>query len=150
MCLAQITKVSIPQLETFKIFGIRNDGYLTSAFDSAYDKYKRYISDVEIIAQPWGIHEGFYSFKKFEDAVQVSVDDHWDFVTGEYYEYGIKSLVVLPVTIKDVFLEGVLVKHHYDKNYNFIETWYEGYTSKVIIVHDSESNRQLYTNTVKG
>lgn len=145
MCLYDLVSVDIERKETFKIFGIHREGYLTSAFDSGFQYDLRYKSgeEIEHIARKTYFiskhSPGFYSFESFKDAVEVSLDNHWDFVTGKEYNYGIFKLVVLPVTIKRVIYQGNLEKNVYGDSKK-----YPGFISKKILVHDSELNRKLY------
>jgi hypothetical protein len=140
MCLICSNDVNIPKIEAYKIFALIDDK-LQSSFWSAYQGDLNYDVELEMTVKPKeGTNDGFFAFQKFDDAVRIAYQGtkRWNFVSS--------SLVVLPVTLLDVFAQGFFFAKSADVQCS--DGYYSAYQSRKIIVHKNDKVLEEFYDAV--
>lgn len=145
MCLWSTTEIELDSVEAFKIF-LMYDGNLHSPFSSAFRGDRPYKTN-ELIRNAW--KDGFYSLKNWEDGIKAIKEGRtvWNFypdITQSQYRRNDDNhlnLILLPVTLKNIYLHGYLEASSQDDD---DMRSYESYQSYGIIVHDNDENRKRF------
>lgn len=148
MCMTCSKEVNIGQLEAFKIFAKDEEGRLISAFTMARKDGLFYPANERIRVDDE--ETGFFAFKEFNRAVSLAIRGRrsWtnDFGTRYNWNWSTSQLIVLPVTMFEVYSEGKFRVPSGDPQ--CMDGYYPAYESKEIIVRDTPHNVNEFHDAV--
>lgn len=130
-------EISIERVDAYKVFAETTKG-LQSPFASKHKTHLVYAPEQTIAVDCE--EEGFFAFANIRDAVRITVGGRrkWNVVSP--------NLIVLPVTLWDVFSKGKF--HVLSDDPQCLDGYYEAYESKRIMVHDNPFARQRFHEEV--
>lgn len=134
MCMSYRKEISLSEVSAFKLFTLDFEGSLQSAFAPTFKEGLKYPSNRRIRVD--NEEASFFAFKIFGEAVAIAHQGrrYWNLVTNK--------LIVLPVTLYEVIIEG---KYHVpSEDIQCLDGYYPAYESKEIIVHDNKEVRNKF------